>query len=310
MSFDSKQINSDFNNTHIKSSRNSLIELYRFLFALWVIYYHGFFIFKNQYFNHGYIAVEFFFILSGFYLIKAIDKYRDIPLTTALFKFTARRIRSLGAPFYISLIFVVWYMILDGEISFFGYMWYIPFMLLSFIIIFIFRRRIKSDSAFLTVLGVFVIVCYLVLYIPLLEGFGFCRGLGGVSLGVLISYIKKINLKLRGFNFGYLIVSILLGVIIYLAYLPKENLISEYFLVLLLIPMLIYFTSMLEINSSILNFLGSLSFGLYAYQCIIRVLEFYWQSATYIFFIILVAISVISKTSELLISSKTTKKQA
>ena len=56
------------------TSRNSLIELYRFLFALWIVWYHGYFIIKNQYFDDGYIAVEFFFILSGFHFLKTLDK--------------------------------------------------------------------------------------------------------------------------------------------------------------------------------------------------------------------------------------------
>lgn len=288
-----------------KPSRNGLIELYRFLFALWVVYYHGFFVFKNQYFNHGYISVEFFFILSGFYLMGGIKKYDGLPLVRGMFEFTWKRIKSLGVPFAISLVFVVWYMILDKELSFFGYMWYIPFMLLSFLIIFAVRRLIKSDIFFIATLIFFVIACYLVLYIPIIEGLGFCRGLGGVSLGVLISYVKKIEFKLRSFNFGYVIVAILFAVIAYLAYLPKQNLISEYFLVLLLIPMLIYFTNTLKINSRIMNFIGSLSFGLYAYQCILRVLERYWQLDSYIFFIILLVISVVSRIIEILIKEKT-----
>ena len=56
----------------VKTQRNGLIELYRFLFALWVVYYHSFFVVKTNQFNHGYIAVEFFFILSGFYLLRSI----------------------------------------------------------------------------------------------------------------------------------------------------------------------------------------------------------------------------------------------
>ncbi len=299
-------VNSDKNldTQYKKAGRNSLIELYRFLFALWVVYYHSFFIFKNQNFNHGYISVEFFFILSGFYLMNGIKKYDNTPLWSGMLTFTWKRIKSLGIPYAISLIFVVWYMILDRELSFFGYMWYIPFMLLSFLIVFAVRRLIKSDKLFIITLSVFVIASYLILYIPIIEGFGFCRGLGGVSLGVLISYIKKIEFKRGSFNFGYIIVAALICIIGYLAYLPKQNLISEYFLVLLLIPMLIYFTSTLKINSRILNFIGSLSFGLYAYQCILRVWEFYWQPDKYVFFIILVAISVVSRIIEILISKK------
>ena len=60
-------------------TKNSLIELYRFLFALWVLYYHSFVPYKGELFGQGYLAVEFFFVLSGFFLIRSIDKYIHRP---------------------------------------------------------------------------------------------------------------------------------------------------------------------------------------------------------------------------------------
>lgn len=221
-----------------KQGRNGLLELYRFLFALWVVYYHGFFITKGAYFNHGYISVEFFFILSGFFLISSFKKLDAIPTHTALFKLIWSRIKSLGVAFPISLIFVVWYMFLDGEISFFGYMWYI-------------------------------------------------------SIGIMLSYIPKYTLKIKKFNLNYIIVAINFAIIFYLAYLPKANLISEYSLVFLLLPALIYFTSTVTVNSGILNFLGSMSFGLYAYQCILRVFELYITTEKWVMFCILLTITLI-----------------
>ena len=278
-----------------KTQRNSLIELYRFLFAMWVVWYHGFFVFKNQFFSHGYIAVEFFFILSGFYILKTIDKYKDKSFFTGLWQMLWIRIKSLSLPFIVGLIFVVWFMFLEGQISLLGYLWYIPFMLLSFAIIYFLRRITKSKLAFvITLLGI-VIVSYLLLYIPVLEGWGFFRGLGGVSLGVLLSLIPQKDFKIKKTNFNWIIIATLLALIIYLAYLPKENLISEYFLVLLLIPMLIYFTNTLNINCWFLNFLGSLSFGLYAYQCVLRVLEFYVPLAQYWLFLILIVLVLLDK---------------
>jgi len=154
---------------------------------------------------------------------------------------------------------------------------------------------LKNNTAFILSLLFTVIISYLLLYIPVLEGYGLFRGLGGVSLGVLVSYIPKINLKTKFINFNWIITGLLFGTILYLAYLPKENLISEYFLVLLLMPMLIYFTSTLNINCKFLNFLGSLSFGLYAYQCVLRVLEFYIPLAQHWLFLMLIGLVLIDK---------------
>lgn len=267
----------------------------RFLFALWVVWYHGFFVFKNQYFNHGYIAVEFFFILSGFYILKSIDKYKDKPLFVGLWHMLWKRIKALGLPFVVGLFFSFWFMFLEGKISLLGFLWYIPFMLLSFALIYILRRLIKNTKIFVLILTFIAIASYLLLYIPILEGWGLFRGFGGVSLGVLLSLIPKINLKTKFINFNWIITATLFVLIFYFAYVPKENLVSEYFLVLLLMPMLIYFTNTLNVNSKLFNFLGSLSFGLYAYQCIIRVLEFYIPLAQHWLFLILISLVLFDK---------------
>lgn len=278
-----------------KETRNSLLELYRFLFALWVVWYHGFFIFKNQYFSHGYIAVEFFFILSGFFLIKSIDKYKEKPFFNGLFTFLFKRIKSLGLPFIVGVIFAIWYMFLECKISILGYLWYIPAMLLAFIIIFILRKFVSNKKLFLAIISLIVVASYLILYIPILKGWGIFRGIGGVSLGVLISFIPKFNLKFKSINFNWIITILLIGLILYLAYLPKYDLISEYFMIFMLIPALIYFTNTLSINCSLLNFLGSLSFGLYAYQCVLRVLEFYFPLDQYWLFLILIGLVLVDK---------------
>ena len=53
--------------------KNSLIELFRFLFALWVLYYHSFVPYKGEMFGQGYLAVEFFFVLpEGAELIRQL----------------------------------------------------------------------------------------------------------------------------------------------------------------------------------------------------------------------------------------------
>lgn len=281
-----------------KSQRNGLIELYRFLFAIWVVWFHSFFIFKNQYFNHGYISVDFFFILSGFYLIKAIDKYLNTTLFKGIGKFLLQKIKALGTPFFVGFIFAVWYMFLDDKLTLFGFLWYIPFMLLGFIVIFVMKKYIKSNRALIFCLIVSVVLNYLLYYNPFYQGIWLFGAVGGVSLGVLISFIPKINLKTKSINFNWIITLALLGVVLYLAYLPKENLVSEYFLVLLLMPMLIYFTNTLSINCRLFNFLGSLSFGLYAYQCVLRVIEYYIPLAQYWLFLILVGLVLVDKLVE------------
>lgn len=281
-----------------KKERNALFEIYRFFFAMWVVYYHGYFFFKNSFFNHGYIAVEFFFILSGFFLIKSINKYLPLPFFKGFGKFSLKRLKDLGVTFGISIVFVIVYMLLEKEISLLGYMWYIPCMFLAFGVIFALRKYIKSDKAFILTLVAIVVVSYLVLYIPLLEGWGLFRALGGVCLGVLISYIKKLPDSLKPLSIAMTIIFIIIT--LSLAFMVKTNYTFEYILIFLAFPALVYFTNCVPVKNKTCTFLGSLSFGLYANQCIVRVIE--WLTYPFIpqpvLFLILVALTFITRAMD------------
>ena len=272
------------------TSRNSLIELYRFLFAMWVVWYHGYFVFKNEYFDDGYLAVEFFFMLSGFYYLKALKKYAEKPFAVGLVQMLWSKIKPLGIAFIVGVIFVFWQEALDEGAALFGYLWYIPIMLLAFIIIYALHRLIKSKRLFILAITVIAVCSYLILYIPLVEKLGVARGLGAVSLGVLLSYIPKIELKVRKINFNLILTALIFGAVAYLSFLPKDNLVCEYLLVFILMPMLIYFTNTLKVNIKVLNFLGSLSFPIYAYQCVLRVIRMLHEIPSYWLMVILLCL--------------------
>lgn len=272
------------------AKRNSYFELYRFLFALWVVWYHGYFIVKNQYFDDGYLAVEFFFLLSGFYFTKTLDKFTEATFMRGLVMMIKSKLKPLGITFLIGVIFVIWQAVLEGGPVLFGYLWYIPIMLLSFILIYVLRRLIKRNSLFISILIGMALCCYLILYIPISEKLGVARGIGVVSLGVLLSFIPKIELRVGKINFNLILTALIFGEVLYLAFLPKEGLMCEHLLIFLLMPMLIYFTSTLQLNNKVLNFLGSMSFPIYAYQCVLRVIRMIVSTPQYILFIILMCL--------------------
>ncbi len=79
-------------------SRNGLIEFYRFLFACIIVLFHGAWIGGgNQFeiFRGGYLGVEFFFVLSGFYLAKHIVEHSERFSWKSLLKEVARRYGKL-----------------------------------------------------------------------------------------------------------------------------------------------------------------------------------------------------------------------
>ena len=81
--------------------RNIPIEFFRFLFICVICLWH----FSNvaMFVKHGYIAVEFFFILSGFYLYK---NYRQDPEKDT-FEYVLNRFKKLFPPFFISFVLLV-----------------------------------------------------------------------------------------------------------------------------------------------------------------------------------------------------------
>lgn len=63
-----------------KKVRNGKIDFYKFIFSLVVMYYHFSFATDcpEEIFKKGYIAVEFFFIVSGFLFASSLSRYNDV----------------------------------------------------------------------------------------------------------------------------------------------------------------------------------------------------------------------------------------
>ncbi len=74
---------------HYTAAKNDRIEMYRILFTLLIIVHH----FQNSYdlklVSYGWIAVDFFFILSGYFLGESLGK------AISLFAYLKNRIMRL-----------------------------------------------------------------------------------------------------------------------------------------------------------------------------------------------------------------------
>ena len=86
--------------------KNNLIELYRFIFILCICIGHFFANYNNilgikiNFFERGYLSVEFFFILSGFLFALKIDKNHNINI----YDFIVSKIKRFY-PIYVPKIF-------------------------------------------------------------------------------------------------------------------------------------------------------------------------------------------------------------
>ena len=270
--------------------RNSLIELFRFIFAINVVQSHGLFIYSGQYFGHGRLSVEFFFILTGLLLVRSISKYIEQPFFKGFFSFFLTKLKGIFLPVLIAIPFNIAYCIVkDQSINIFGYLWYVKQMLNYFAIFFIIRYFVKKEKIFILIISLIfafttIMNCFSVFYET-----GIVRAFMGISLGVLISYIPKIKIKNQNLLW---IINIPLMILTFLGLFFGANLFQEKILQLIIYPALIYFTFQINIHNKFFNYLGALSFGLYAFQCVVRVFKETGYNNTWVLFGVILILSI------------------
>lgn len=81
------------NNNH-----NGIVSLWKFIFAIVIMFFHtnGFYPnYQNPIFRWGYISVEFFFIISGFYFAKKVlkEKYNNKSIGKETNQFTLKKMK-------------------------------------------------------------------------------------------------------------------------------------------------------------------------------------------------------------------------
>ena len=177
--------------------RNSLIELYRFFFALNVVKNHGFFPEGFNCFSPGRVSVEFFFVLSGFLFVRTLDKLSDLPLRESLPKLIVEKLKPLLFPLVIGVLSNIIYNIVTKDYfdGIWGYLWYVEAMMLVFIAYLLLKKLFKSDRAFtyLTI-GVFILST-LLRFSGFLYEWGYVRAAAAISLGMLLSKLPEIEIK-------------------------------------------------------------------------------------------------------------------
>ena len=64
--------------------RYGLLDIYRFLLGFWVMFHHNFFFLevRHDIFSKAQLSVDFFFVISGYFLLRSIQKNADIKLET------------------------------------------------------------------------------------------------------------------------------------------------------------------------------------------------------------------------------------
>lgn len=256
-------------NSHKRSNRNSLLEPLRLCASLWVMYYHGYsLITKTSAFGNGRIAVDFFFILSGFFFLNSFKKHVENKQGGVL-AFIWQRFKPLFPTTAICLIFSLLYFFHNGmDGSFYGYLWYVPRLMDTLLIYFLLRKYIKNDKIFYIVVAIISATCYALILTYVTRG-GIFRGLAGIGMGILISLIPKIKFK-RSNLFCLIVFLCIFASIAIMAYFSVPKYIQDPICLLGLFPAIIYFANNVKFSSKIVNVICEISFGLYAYQTVPR----------------------------------------
>lgn len=280
----------------VMKKKNSLIEFYRFFFAMNVVKHHGYFPYQGKYFSPGHISVEFFFILSGFLLRKSFDKFINLPYFKGLFLMLKNKLFAMGIPFVVAMLVHIPYKIITGsapwwDFSDWGYLWYVFDMLAIDIFYFTIRKFVKSEKIFFVVAAAVFLTASVFHAIPQFRTTGWFRALGTMSLGILVSYIPELKLKRQWLLFIPLafIWAYILRILLF-----DYTFVEAEILNLVAYPALIFLTFQLSVDNKVFNYLGALSFGLYAYQAVPRLMYVLGVGNVWIYFFIVVGLAVLT----------------
>lgn len=108
----------------IVNGRDWRIELLRFIATLGIAIFHFEWIYLGHpvYFRHFYLFVEFFFILSGFFLAKNVKRTENNDDYASL-KYTYHQAKKLWVPYFIAFIFSFWVYCLVNNVKGLNVLW-------------------------------------------------------------------------------------------------------------------------------------------------------------------------------------------
>lgn len=276
---------------------------------------HGLFPIDISYFGPDRISVEFFFVLSGYLFFNSLTKYQDMTVGKAALKMTASKIKPLLIPLVIGLISN---MILNHITNYppykiFRYLWYIPAMLFAFLLYTVLRVLIKNDRAFwVSTLGICIFATLLRFSGPeVLFFFDYARSVSAVSLGMLLAKASTKNRIKSKWLWGALLIPVALSTFLIVFYgLAENSRMYEAILDLVLYPLLIYITFKIDFNFPLFNYLGALSFAIYAYQCPARLVYNIGVESRWMPFILIIVLAVADDAIKRIIRYKKHNKKA
>lgn len=325
----------------VKKERFYNVDLIRFLLILEIMLYHFGLSLKNKdlffakihsHFCHGFICVEFFFIISGFFLFKNLNKDEDTItfikkklirlLPVKYFTLGACSIASIFSKKIILFNQVIIPLLLLNNIGFDKMpmvspeFWYISVLFWVSLFYFYISKLLNKKWLNLIIWLIVVLSCSFILncnypnYPGLFENNyiiinqGVVRGLFGVGLGYFIAMLYNSNFMKDNNQLNKLFVSVIelysLSFLIY--YLAISNKVpgNNYLNYIIIFSLLFYLMLIKQgyiskiLDNVILAKLGQYAYSLYVVHCLIyRILKPFWlKFSPEIFFILCISIAL------------------
>ena len=266
--------------TKKQSGKNGLVELFRFLCSIWVAYFHGFFPILSEKFDGVNISIDFFFMVSGFFFLKSMQRYKDKPFIEGFKHITWGKTKGFIVPLGLAALSILsCNIIFEWELNKFNwplsFLWFFVAQFTYLSLFYLLFKKIKRRSIFYVVS--LIILCVTMSFCVLRnETLGrVVRGSGMIALGMFISLIPKIKIKLSNEIIAERL-SILLNALgfiasaitfIYLAYTPGYSILKLHVFIGIVCPSLLYFATAIPVKGKIFDLLGELSIFIYLAQC-------------------------------------------
>lgn len=267
------------------------------------MYFHGFFFVEyGEAFSVAQLTVDFFFVLSGFFLISSMQKLKkDKPLLGA-WELSFSRLKPISFALFFATAFnavcIILFIrddILGVLFTNFCYWWYILYLMVGIAVFYLLFRAIKSKKTYAIFLVGIILSMSVFHYAMEEKGFFIyeftylARTFSCLAVGMLCSYLPK--WKPKKFNFNAIFVAILFPLMLYLAHGQKT-----YFIRVLMVGLfagLVYFSANVNVGGKIFIILGKLSARMYVYMSFVSMLAVLGVTYCKLLFIIDLFVSIL-----------------
>lgn len=281
----------------MKQKRNGLLEIYRFLLCFLPLYYHNFFFWERNYevFGIPELAVDFFFMLSGFFLIGSMRKLKEEKLLRGTWKMMFGRLKPMLFTLCFIVVFNAICILLFVREDYFGtlfdlfkYWWFVLYLTIGIGVFYLIYRLLRKEGLFVAFLVLVALGMATLQYFVLVKGMFFSdlvfpiRTFGCLAAGMIVSYIP--GLKKGRIFLSILAVAVLFPTLIYLMYSVKN-----FWICILIISMfgaLMYFSANITFGGKVFDLIGQLSVRMYLYMAFVTMLRILGLSNYRILFVI------------------------